>query len=215
MALNNHQKQAGQKPLALEQSYPTPDWEALELEGGALRTDISSQSGGNLNVDIAEQSLSELNVHVTNAAGDPASVNVENAIEIDDSTPVDVNVVSSALPTGAATAANQQTDALTDAELRASAVSTKEIRSGTAATTTPSVGTTTTTVLAANANRLGAIISNPTGGTTVYINFGAAATVSHHELNAKDKLAIGQFTGEITGIVSSGSQTLTVTEFTS
>ena len=44
------------------------------------------------------------------------------ADEVTTASPMPVTVITSALPTGAATAANQQTDALTDAELRASPV---------------------------------------------------------------------------------------------
>lgn len=44
------------------------------------------------------------------------------ADEVTTASPMPVTVITSALPTGAATAANQQTDALTDTELRASPV---------------------------------------------------------------------------------------------
>lgn len=44
------------------------------------------------------------------------------ANEVSTASPLPVEVISSSLPTGAATEANQQTDALTDAELRASPV---------------------------------------------------------------------------------------------
>lgn len=110
---------------------------------------------------------------------------------------------------GAVSGSEMQVDIVT-----APTLTTKEIRSGTAATTTPTVTTSTTTVLDSNANRLGALISNPTGGETVYINFGAAATTSHHELAAGQSMDVGTYTGAINGISGTSSQALAVTEFT-
>lgn len=43
MPLNNHQRQAATKVVALEQTLSPVDWEALELQDGALRTHIASQ----------------------------------------------------------------------------------------------------------------------------------------------------------------------------
>lgn len=84
----------------------------------------------------------------------------------------------------------------------------------TATTTTPTVTTSSTTVLAANANRKGALISNPLGGSTVFLNFGGAATVAHHPLKAEGRLELGRTTMSVTGIVGTGTQALVVTEFT-
>ena len=56
----------------------------------------------------------------TIAMGDDGT-NIQS-VHVDSSGDLQIDVLSSALPTGAATAANQQTDALTDTQLRATAV---------------------------------------------------------------------------------------------
>lgn len=85
--------------------------------------------------------------------------------------------------------------------------------SGSATTTTPTVTTSSSEVLAANANRKGALITNP-GSTTVYLNFDAAATTSHHPLKGDGNTQVGAYTGSITAITASGTQALVVSEFT-
>ena len=172
MTLNPHQRQASTKVVALEQTNSTPpDWEALELDDGALKT-------------------KELNS--TAVLADTNSI------------AADVSTVA-----GAVSGSEMQVDIVSAPQLE-----TKETRSDTAATTTPTIAATTTEVLAANASRLGGMITNPTGGTTCYLNFGAAATTSHHELAAGSVCNLGAYTGVVNAIASSGTQVLTVTEFT-
>lgn len=110
---------------------------------------------------------------------------------------------------GAVTGTEMQVDIVT-----APQIETKEVRATTPATTTPTITTSTSVVLASNANRIGALISNPTGGETVYINFGAPATTAHHELAAGQSMDVGTYTGAINGISGTSSQDLAVTEFT-
>src|SRR3990167_9370019 len=68
-----------------------------------------------------EATLSSLNAKVT--AVNTGAVVISSALPAGSNNIGDVDVVSSALPTGASTAALQQNDALTDAQLRATAVS--------------------------------------------------------------------------------------------
>ena len=74
-----------------------------------------------------------------------------------------------------------------------------------------SVGTTVTTILAANANRLACIIKNMSP-TTVYIKLGSGATIISFELEEGDVIGTDVYTGIITGIVASGSATISVIE---
>lgn len=162
MPLNDHQKQAATKVVALEQTLSPVDWEALELEDGALRTHLASQE---------------------------SPIEVEGTVSVDN------------------------LNGLTDAELRATPVETVETEAGTSATTVVSVTDSGVTVLAANADRLGGLISNP-GATDVYISFGTnPATTSMHRLSEKGVIPIGRYTGAIYGITASGSQGVAVTEF--
>lgn len=77
---------------------------------------ISSFGGGTQYADGAVRGTATGTI----AMGDDGT-NIQS-IHVDSSGDLQVDVLSSALPTGAATAANQQTDALTDTELRATPV---------------------------------------------------------------------------------------------
>ena len=141
----------------------------------------------------------------TTLASDDPAVALLGTIDTDTgSIATDVATVA-----GAVAGSEMQVDIVSAPQLE-----TKETRASTAATTTPTVTTGSGTVLAANANRLGGLISNPTGGTTCYLNFGATATTAHHELAAGSSLPLGTYTGSVTGITASGTQDLAVTEFT-
>lgn len=74
-----------------------------------------------------------------------------------------------------------------------------------------SIGITATTILAANSNRLACIIKNMSP-TTVYIKLGAGATITSFELEEGDIIGVDVYTGIITGIVASGSATISVIE---
>lgn len=74
-----------------------------------------------------------------------------------------------------------------------------------------SVGATSTTILAANTSRLACIIKN-ISSTTVYIKLGSGATTSCFELGEDDVFITDAYTGIITGIVASGSTTVSVIE---
>lgn len=99
-----------------------------------------------------------------------------------------------------------------DVNIANTPLETTETNATTAGTTTPSIATTNTTILAANANRQGGVISNP-GPTTVFVNFSAAATTSHHQLVEGGFIHLKNYTGTVTGVVASGSQTIVATEF--
>lgn len=87
----------------------------------------------------------------------------------------------------------------------------------TAAITSPSVTTTSTTVLAANAARRQCIIHNDSA-SKVFIAFAATATTTAFtfELGGNSTFVseMSSYTGIITGIKSTGSSTLRVTEIT-
>lgn len=180
----------------------TPDG-YLDVEvPNTVAVDIVAQSVGNLDINIAEQTLGEVDVNITNGAGDPASVQVENfpatqtvggTVSVDNFPATqDVNIASQDVPLQ-----------VEDLEV-----------AGTSTETAPTVTTASTTILSANANRKGAVISNPPGGVTVYISFGSTATTAKHPLVAGGQLTIGRVTTSITGIVASGTQALAVSEFT-
>lgn len=161
--------------------------------------DIVAQSVGNLDVNIAEQTLGEVNANITNGPGDPASVQVENF-------PATQNVDITAQSVG-------NLDVNIAAQDAALQVEDLEV-SNTSTETSPTITTASTTILAANANRKGAVISNPPGGATVYVSFGSTATTSKHPLVAGGRLTVGRMTASIAGIVASGTQALAVSEFT-
>lgn len=77
---------------------------------------ISSFGGGTQYADGAARGTATGTI----AMGDDGT-NIQS-VHVDSSGDLQIDVLSSALPTGAATAANQQTDALTDTQLRATAV---------------------------------------------------------------------------------------------
>lgn len=144
-----------------------------------------------------------------------------------------ISAASLPLPTGAATAANQQTDALTNTQLRASAVpvsgtffqatqpvsiaatvAVKEVRSTTPTTTSPAVTNSNTSILASNSNRLGATIYNE-GAAICYMILGSTATTTSYTI----QIQVGgyyevpfAYTGAIAGITSAGTAQLRVTE---
>ncbi len=130
-------------------------------------------------------------------------------------TPVAISAATLPLPTGAATAANQQTDALTNTQLRAAAVPTKETTSSTGGDSTASIST-SATVLAANSSRLGATIYNESGGAC-RIKLGATASATSYTMiiaiNGYYEVPYG-YTGIITGIAVSGTAVLRITELT-
>lgn len=87
-------------------------------------------------------------------------------------------------------------------------------RRATAATTSSvNVTTTSTSLLASNANRRHLLITNA-GTTPVYLAFGGAATTNGHYLGEGGGLELSNYTGTVFAITSSGSQAITVTEFT-
>lgn len=144
-----------------------------------------------------------------------------------------ISAASLPLPTGAATAANQQTDALTNTQLRASAVpvsgtffqatqpvsiaatvAVKEVRATTPTTTSPAVTNSNTSILASNSNRLGATIYNE-GAAICYMILGSTATTTSYTLQIQVggyyEVPFG-YTGAIFGITSAGTAQLRVTE---
>lgn len=95
--------------------------EALVDDDGHVQIDILSGGGfsGEAVDDGDSNDTDTQGTLIHGVTGVPGTV---RAIRTDDDGHTQVDVLSSALPSGAATSANQQTDALTDAELRASAV---------------------------------------------------------------------------------------------
>lgn len=88
---------------------------------------------------------------------------------------------------------------------------------GTGANTAVSVGTASTAILASNANRVGLILIN-NGTQTVYIQFGATATVASSMPLLRGQPIIIMFPANVTmaiaGIVSTGTCEVRVVEFT-
>ncbi len=86
-------------------------------------------------------------------------------------------------------------------------------RCASGATTTPAMSTAVATLLAANTNRAAFILMNTTG-QTLYVRYGAGATTSlrTYDLAAGDYLREEQYTGIVTGILSTGSGNATITE---
>lgn len=125
-----------------------------------------------------------------------------------------VSAASLPLPSGAATAANQQTDALTDTQLRASAVTMQpEVVSSANTTTGVTVGSTSTSVLTSNASRVEMIIVNDSD-EEVYLNLSGTAVMNEGiRLNADGGSFVTKaYSGAVTAICSSGGKVLTVTE---
>ena len=93
-------------------------------------------------------------------------------------------------------------------------VTTKETRSATPTQTSVSVTTASTSILASNANRLGATITNE-GTAICYTKLGATASVTSYSI----QIASGgyyevpfQYTGAIDGITSASTAQLRITE---
>lgn len=127
------------------------------------------------------------------------------------------------LPTGAATAANQQTNAITDAQLRATAVpiigtvSTKGALTASAPLAVV-VEITSAVVVAANINRKGLVVRNTsTSGQRISLGLSGAVAVldSGITLYPQDSFSMGEYdfsTGAVTSIASAASGRLSVQE---
>ena len=146
-------------------------------------------------------------------------------------TPSDTQPVSASslpLPTGAATAANQQTDALTDTELRASpvvvdlgsnndvtitgTVTTQEIRPATPAVANVTMTGSSVTLQALNNDRKGLYIFNDSG-VTVYVKCGTSASATSFTIKMVDQsyyeLPQPIYTGLVTALGASGEVRVT------
>lgn len=136
-----------------------------------------------------------------------------------------VSAASLPLPSGAATAANQQTDALTDTELRASPVpvsgtvtanlsatdnavldtiAANTAQGGTSAVTAVNDTATSTTLLSANADRKEVYITNDSSAD-LYVKFGTTASTTSYTLvlGEGETLVDDKYTGRIDGIWAS------------
>lgn len=98
----------------------------------------------------------------------------------------------------------------------AGSISTTVAQPATSTVTSVVVAVASTTILAANANRMGAIIWN-TGGTT-YVKLSAAASSASFTVrlsaNSEWEIPYPVFTGIITGSASAGTNTVLATELT-
>lgn len=185
-----------------------------------------TDNGGSLTVDgTVTANLSATD----NAVLDSIDAAVNGTLTVDGSGVTQpISAVSLPLPTGAATAANQQTDALTDTELRASdvavtmdgeVVETKESRSSSASTSSTADTTTSSTLLASNSNRLGATVVNDSSAS-LYLLLGtgtASATNYTIKLGTDDYYEVPfNYTGRLTGAWASdpGDGAARVTEIT-
>lgn len=87
---------------------------------------------------------------------------------------------------------------------------------GTATLTTPTMGVASTTLLAANANRLGAVVFNPLS-VNLFVNMhgAAAATDATVCIGPRGSWNVPfNYTGALTGVLASGSGDVAVTELT-
>lgn len=138
------------------------------------------------------------------------------SVSISQTTPGTTNGVvvnSSALPTGAATSANQATEITSLASL---VTNTNSSSTGTKSNVAGSA--TSVTILAANANRLQAIVFNDST-QTLYLDLsgGTASTTSYSiqlAANAFYEMPATRYKGAITGIWVSANGFARITEFT-
>lgn len=104
---------------------------------------------------------------------------------------------------------------LTDTQLRATPVpvSSAPAVSGSATVTRVATSATVATLKAANANRLKLVVTTENGIT--YVKLGSAATTTDYSyyLPARSTLEIDGYTGIVTGIRSTGSDFVQVTEY--
>lgn len=103
MSLNNHQKQSATKIVALEQTLDPVDWEALELEDGALRVHLSTQDApiettveNTVDVNIASQ---DNPVEVSGTVEVSNFPDLQNVNITSQDAPVEVDVTNSTLST--------------------------------------------------------------------------------------------------------------------
>lgn len=168
------------------------------------------------NVDIVGQSVGNLDVDVQNF---PAGFNVNNFpatqnVDIVAQTAGNLDVDVQNFPTGFDV---NNFPATQDVDIVAQSLGPIEVvndKVDTATVSSPNIGVASTPILAANPARKGALLSNPTGGATVYVRLdGGVATSSNHELAGGSSMPIGPLTTAITGISPGGPQTIAVTEF--
>lgn len=186
-----------------------------------------------------------------NIADAGGSITVDGTVGVSGTVTVDgsgvtqpVSAASLPLPTGAATAANQQTDALTDTELRASPVVVdlganndvtvsgtvtanlsatdnavldtiaSNTGKGSSATLADVAGSATSvTLLASNASRIEATITNDSTAD-LYVKLGATASTTSYtvKLGQDESYVTDKYTGVIDGIWSSATGNARVTE---
>jgi hypothetical protein len=164
----------------------------ITTAGGGSYVDVKVNPSGALSVDASGSTLAANSgvdigdVTINNAAGGSA-VNIQdggNSITVDGTIAV------------------------------SGTVTTKETRSATPTQTSVSVTTASTSILASNANRLGATITNE-GTAICYTKLGATASVTSYSI----QIASGgyyevpfQYTGAIDGITSASTAQLRITE---
>lgn len=164
----------------------------ITTAGGGSYVDVKVNPSGALSVDASGSTLAANSgvdigdVTINNAAGGSA-VNIQdggNSITVDGTVAV------------------------------SGTVTTKETRSATPTQTSVSVTTASTSILASNANRLGATITNE-GTAICYTKLGATASVTSYSI----QIASGgyyevpfQYTGAIDGITSASTAQLRITE---
>lgn len=197
----------------------TADTQVLTVQGIASMTPLLVDGSGSTQpisgtVTVTQATASNLNATVVGTG--------TFAVQAAQSGTWNITNISGtiSLPTGAATAANQQTDALTDTELRATPVPV----SGTVSETTSDTGTqanvagsaSSVTLLASNANRLGASIVNDSSAI-LYVKMGSTASATDYAVRMypNDYLEVPfNYTGIITGIWASATGAARVTEYT-